>query len=170
MKTKTILYQIVVLFIIVGCNEDEEPRTLILTSSGNEISMDGIWQSDCIDFTAFSLKEDFDFDGNNLVITINRFETSTCENTDASEKVTISFEVVGTMNATLNGNQVLANLVTGTEKSNQDSQSSKFKQTFYVNDHDGVNRLYHGVFEDDGGTTSDDGFPLDLHPFAIVQL
>lgn len=169
MKFKIRLWLVVIPLILGACSEDEEIKTTVLTSSGNEIAMDGVWQSDCIDFTNFRLKEDFDFNGENLVITIHQYEAETCDNADATETVTITFQVLGTVEATLNGSTVVGNKVSGTQKSSTDTESSTFKQTFYINDDGGTNQLYHGIFEDDGGAVSSDGFPLELHPFAIAQ-
>lgn len=156
-------------FLLWGCSEDESIKSTILTSSGNEIAMDGIWHSNCIDFTNFRLNESFDFDEGDLVITIHQYTGQTCENPDATEKVTITFQTLETIEAKLNGNTVLANKVKGTQTSSSDNKSSDFKQTFYVDDASGVNILYHGVFSDDGGILSSDGYPLELHPFAITQ-
>lgn len=154
---------------MMGCSEDEETKTTVLTSSGKEISMDGIWQSDCIDFADFRLSEDFDFRGEQLLITIRQYNAETCENADATETVTITFQVLDLVEATLNGSVVTGNRVLGTQQSSNDREPSTFKQTFFIDDSDGTSILYHGVFEDDGGAISSDGYPLDLHPFAITQ-
>lgn len=164
------MFSIVGLFFLLwSCSEDDSIKTTVLTSSGNEISLDGIWNSDCIDFTSYRLNESFDFDHENLVITIHQYSSETCENPEVTETVTITFQVLETIEAQLNGTTVIANKVKGTQTRSRDSQSSEFKQTFYIDDASGINILYHGVFGDDGGATSSDGFPVDLHPYAITQ-
>lgn len=152
-----------------ACKEDELIKTTVLTSSGNEISMDGIWKSSCLDFTNFRLNENFNFDGENLIITIHQYSAETCENPDATEIVTITFQTLETIDVKLEGKVVTGTQIKGTQVSSKDGKSSTFKQTFYVDDSSGKNILYHGVFEDDGGEVSTDGYPLELHPFAIVQ-
>ncbi|WP_422359731.1 hypothetical protein [Reichenbachiella sp.] len=156
-------------FLLWSCSEKDLIKTTVLTSSGNEISMDGIWRSNCIDFTDFRLNETFDFDGKGLIITIHQYTGETCENSDATETVTIIFQTLETIIAQLNGSAVVANKVKGTQTSSSDNKSSEFKQTFYVDDASGVNVLYHGIFGDDGGKLSSDGYPVQLHPFAIVK-
>ncbi|WP_420583361.1 hypothetical protein [Reichenbachiella sp.] len=164
------VYSIVSLFFLLwSCSEEDPIKTTALTSSGNEISLDGIWKSDCIDFTSYRLNESFDFENENLVITIHQYSSEACEDPDVTETVTITFQVLETIEAQLNGTTVIANKVKGQQTSSRDNQSGAFKQTFYIDDASGTNILYHGVFGDDGGATSSDGYPMDLHPFAISQ-
>lgn len=158
-----------IFFLLWSCSEEDPIKTTVLTSSGNEIAMDGIWRSDCIDFTDFRLKESFDFDSEDLVITIHQYTGEACESPDDTETVTITFQTLGTIEAKLNGTTVVANKVKGTQSSNRNKQSSEFKQTFYIDDASDTNTLYHGIFGDDGGTLSSDGHPTELHPFAITQ-
>ncbi|MEO9967978.1 MAG: hypothetical protein ABJF11_19455 [Reichenbachiella sp.] len=169
MKGKILIGLVVQIFFVWSCSEDNESQTSVITGAGNEISMDGIWESECLDFTDFRLREDFDFDGDNLVITIDRSSAETCDQIDDTEKVTITFRVVGTIEVQLDGATVLANKISGTQKSDGDGSSSEFKQSFYIDESDDTLILYHGVFEDDGGMVSSDGYPLELHPFAISK-
>lgn len=156
-------------FLLLSCSEDDIIKTTVLSSSGNEISMDGIWRSECLDFSEFRLKESFGFKDENLVITIHQYSGQSCEDPDATEIVTITFQTLETIEAKLSGTTVVANKVKGTQTTSSDNKSSEFKQTFYVDDASGNNVLYHGVFGDDGGKLSSDGYPLELHPFAIMQ-
>lgn len=158
------------LFIMLwACSDDEKVKTTVITSEGKEISMDGHWHSDCIDFTSFRLQESFDFDGEHLIIVIHQSSSENCENPDVTESINITFQTLGTIEAKLNGVTVLANKVKGTQTSDSNNQLSSFKQTFFVDDSDGINVLYHGIFAGDGGAVSSDGFPMELHPFGIVQ-
>jgi len=156
---------------ITSCDDDGELTitTTVITSMGNEISMDGIWVSGCVDFTEFRLKESFDFNASSLVIDINQFEDGTCTDVINNEIITIEFQVLGTIDATLNGVTVMGNKISGTETSSSNNISESFMQTFYVDDSVDPILLYHGIFGDDGGATSPDGYPIELHPFAIAK-
>jgi len=156
---------------ITSCDDDGELtiNTTLITSMGNEISMDGIWVSECVDFTEFRLKESFDFNASSLVIDINQFADGTCTDVINNEIITIEFQVLGTIDATLNGITVMGNKISGTETSSTNNISESFKQTFYVDDSVDPILLYHGIFGDDGGATSPDGYPIELHPFAIAK-
>ncbi len=169
MYNKTNIIFSLIIMLCVSCDDEDTITTPVMTNSGNEIAMDGIWNSDCIDFTEFRLKESFDFDGENLVITINQYSGETCENPDQIETVTITFQTAGTLEAMLNGSTVIGNKVSGTQQSSSNANKSAFKQTFYVDDASGKSILYHGIFADDGGAVSSDGYPIELHPFAIVR-
>jgi len=160
----------VLMAVFTSCGDDEPMfKTTVLTKLGSEISMDGNWQSECLDFIEFRLEESFDFKGSNLVININRFEDGTCTGAMNIETVTIEFQVYGTIDATLNGKIVIGNKISGTETSSTNNISESFRQTFYIDDSVDPILLYHGIFGDDGGAISSDGYPIELHPFAIAK-
>lgn len=170
MRITSIYFMAALSAFLWSCNDDDETlETNVTTSNGSVISLDGMWTSDCIDFTEYRLSEDFDFDGDQLMITIYQSNGETCDNPDQTQTVDITFHVLGTIEATLDGSVVLGNKIAGTQKSSSKAEASDFKQTFYILEQSGERALYHGIFGDDGGELSSDGYPIELHPFAIVQ-
>lgn len=170
MRITSIYFMTMLSVFLLSCNDDDDVlETRVTTSKGSVISMDGIWQSDCIDFTDYRLAEDFDFDGDQLTISIYQSNGENCDSPDQTQTVDITFQVLGTIEAMLDGSTVMANKISGTQKSSSDTEASDFKQTFYILEQGDERALYHGIFGDDGGALSSDGFPVELHPFAIRQ-
>jgi len=86
-----------------------------------------------------------------------------------TEVLTMTFQIGETYQVELAGKIVLANKITGTAISNKTNVPDSFKQAFHVDDASTPLLLYHGVFGDDGGQLTTDGYPLNLHQIAITK-
>lgn len=177
-------YQIlsVVIIFVVGCSSTQgtgptvtgpdrtRQEVVLVTSSGNTINMNGGWQAVCVAQGSVFLSEEFTFSGPTLRIDIQAYGASDCQGTPLdTETVTLSFTPRGPYAVDLAGKTVTANRIEGEATSNKDNKPERFKQAFYVDDTSGQYRLYHGVFSDDGGRLTVDGYPMDLHAVAIIR-
>ena len=163
------------LFLSFGCGENmvepevQLPKIELVAASGNLIDMTGIWET-CAEVNGIYLHEIFDFEEQNLILTINIHSTANCsEPAMDTEVLTMSFQIGETYEVELAGKNVLANKITGTAISNKTNVPDSFKQAFHVDDLSTPLRLYHGVFGDDGGQLTTDGYPLNLHQIAITK-
>ena len=68
--------------------------------------------------------------------------------------------------ATLAGADVAVTRVDGTDL----TQNEPFKQVFHVDDTQAADRLFHGVFADDGGAVDTDGYPTELFEDFLERL
>jgi len=154
---------------VTGPNDTMNDITLV-AKSGNAINMDGVWQASCIPLENLFISESFTFSNESLIINIRFFDNENClEPAVGSDIITITFSPGDTYEVEQQGAMVLANKISGTESSSANNTTGDFKQAFYIDDSQIPYRLYHGVFEDDGGAVTNDGYPLELHPIAIVK-
>ena len=165
---------VIVLALNVACSNSSEPEeineeTNIVSSKGNEVNLDGRWESERVDLGGTILAEVFEFNSNNLIITIDEFADLNPQSQPINtETITISFEPKGTINCVLNGSSVVGNKVSGTSHSSSTNETQNFKQSFFIREN-GTLEFYHGVFADDGGRISSEGYPLDLHNIKFVK-
>ena len=163
------------LFLSFGCGgnmvgpQQEPPKIELVAASGNLIDMTGIWET-CAEVNGVYLHEMFDFREENLILTINIHSTANCsEPAMDTEVITIDFQIGETYEVELAGENVLANKITATAISDKTNETESLKQAFHVDDSSTPLRLYHGVFGDDGGQLTTDGYPLNLHQIAITK-
>ena len=157
--------------ILLGACSKEEMAVdskSFITHEGKDILLDGTWQSDCIQFPKFHLKEYFVFDGDQLQIIIERYENGSCDQNANKEIVSIQFIKESDSQILFDNQKVNVNHISGTT-SFADGSKEKFKQTIYIDDRSERTVLYHGIFEDDGGAVNRNGFPISLHPFPIKK-
>lgn len=168
---KHIVLSILTILLAFGCSEEEPLQNiLVTTSSGDRLSMDGEWAASCVSAGSNFISEVFQFKENKITLSIDTYTTPDCgAPPDANEVIEMSFEVGGVYSVSLDGKEVMANKIQGVSKSNKSSESEPFKQAFYIDDTASQPALYHGVFGDDGGKLSSDGYPLELHPIAIIK-
>ena len=173
---KSVILSAVILF--AGCSDDssvspridEAEKINIISSLGNSINLNGIWKSNCAVAAGLNVKETFDFNNNSLLITIDIYNNGDCGGTPVqTQKIEIDFQSFGEIEALINGKTVRANKIAGKSKELSNGKTEDFKQTFYILEENNAFSLYHGVFSDDGGRLSSDGFPLDLHNVAITK-
>jgi hypothetical protein len=176
-NSKTTLFTLAMIAMAVlfqSCkNEDPDPITQIdlITASGNTITMTGNWLSPCAELDGNSIKEVFTFNGLNASIEIDFFSGSGCQGNPANHE-TINLQindVLNTYSVNLDGVMVTANKIKGTESTVGEPGTDNFKQGFYIDDTGSLPVLYHGIFGDDGGTLTTDGYPLEMHNFGIVK-
>jgi hypothetical protein len=115
------------------------------------------------------LSETFSFSGDSLVIDIRMFQDENCQEIIGTDQVSIEFTVEGTFELFVEERQGIANKVTGTQTIRSKGKSTRFKQTFFIDDQAGELRFYHGRFQDDGGTETSDGFPAQIIPVAMTR-
>lgn len=153
---------------------DDEPavqeQITLTTISGNQVSMNGDWLSDCaLTNTNMILKETMMFENENLRIDIYAYETLNCDGPPlSSEFVLITFSTSGTAQVLFNDEEVTVNRIDGTA-TYSDGRSEVFKQVFLVDDAGNDLRLYHGLFGEDGGALDADGYPTDIIPLSLVK-
>ena len=174
MKNPGIMF-INLLFLSFGCGGNmvepvqKTPKIELVAASGNMVDMTGIWQT-CAEVNGVYLHETFNFEETNLILTINIHGTANCSGPAMdTEVLTMTFQIGETYQVELAGKNVLANKITGTAISNKTNVPDSFKQAFHVDDLSTPLRLYHGVFGDDGGQLTTDGYPLNLHQIAITK-
>lgn len=167
-------FLILFVFSTAACNDssiaDPEDEVRLIGASGKAINMDGVWEVACVQQGDVYLSETFAFDGPSLVISIYIHATATCHEAPINaEVVTITMHHAGTFNAALESTSVLSNKIDMLSKSSRDNVEEELKQTIYVDDRSTPFKLYHGVFADDGGTVTGDGYPSQLHAIAISR-
>jgi len=172
MKNPGIMF-ISLMFFSLGCGgnivEPEQESPNLIAASGNLIDMTGIWET-CAEVNGVYLHETFDFEEQNITLTINIHSTANCSAPVLdTEVITMDIQIGDTYEVELQGKNVLANKITGTAISDKTNELEQFKQAFHVDDSSAPLRLYHGVFGDDGGQLTTDGYPLDLHQIAITK-
>ena len=174
MKNPGIMF-INLLFLSFGCGGNmvepvqKTPKIELVAASGNMVDMTGIWQT-CAEVNGVYLHETFNFEETNLILTINIHGTANCSGPAMdTEVLTMTFQIGETYQVELAGKNVLANKITGTAISNKTNVPDSFKQAFHVDDSSTPLRLYHGVFGDDGGQLTTDGYPLNLHQIAFTK-
>ncbi|MEQ8303036.1 MAG: hypothetical protein RIB47_06565 [Cyclobacteriaceae bacterium] len=159
--------------LLLSCSKSAEeilPENSVITSSGNRISMDGSWTASCVSSGSRFLSETFTISSKTIALDIEMFNTAGCSGLpDEMESLDMSFEVGDTYQVTLNGVQVTANKISGIATSSSSGIPEPFKQAFYIDDASGSPVLYHGIFGDDGGKLSPDGYPIELHNIAIAR-
>lgn len=166
-----------IVFAIVGvlasCSkgDDETPEQfLFTTASGARISLDGNWQANCVPLEGVAISEVFTFSGNQITLTIDTYQAGGCDQAPIeSDVIRMTFTLGATYNATLDGSSVIVNEIQGSSTSETTRQTENFKQAIFIDDIDGNMALYHGVFSDDGGAINANGFPMELHPVAIIK-
>lgn len=162
-------------FIFGSCSpgNDENPIKIdLVTSEGNTMEMTGRWFSGCVNINDASLEEVFTFDGQSVTIDINFFSEQNCQGSHIRRQV-INLDItdVGeTYVVQLGGREVIANKISGTQQIGGEPETEHFKQAFFIDDSGDMPKLYHGIFADDGGTVTADGYPLELHNIAITKL
>ncbi len=141
---------------------------LLFTSNlGNELLLDGTWESGCAEDRGRFGSEIFRFTDNSLTIEIKFYSENTCTTLSGEMNVDIEFEVNGTINATLNGETVRANKISGIQRIN--GQEESFRQSIFVEElADGI-QFYHARFEEDGGSTFE-GYPTDIIPIPFMKV
>jgi hypothetical protein len=84
--------------------------------------------------------------------------------------VRIEFGVVGTIEANLGDRTVTTNKIEGRFRFDDVGEYEEYKQSIYIEENVSDLTLFHGIFKEDGGTLSADGFPLDLFQIPITKL
>jgi len=174
MKNPGIMF-ISLLFLSFACGGNmvepvqKTPKIELVAASGNMVDMTGIWQT-CAEVNGVYLHETFNFEETNLILTINIHGIANCSGPAMdTEVLTMTFQIGETYQVELAGKNVLANKITGTAISNKTNVPDSFKQAFHVDDSSTPLLLYHGVFGDDGGQLTTNGYPLNLHQIAITK-
>lgn len=169
---------IVILFLIshtmVSCQKDDDINStsiiMLKTISGNEISMDGIWSSGCVEANNnMILNESLSFNNENLQIDIKGYGDLECNGVPIlSQAVVITFINSGTTIVQLNGNQVIVNKIDGTAIYS-DGRVEAFKQVFFIDDTGNNLYMHHALFGNDGGEVDTEGYPTEIIPIPITK-
>jgi len=160
--------------IVSSCGKDEsidsETTITLTTISGNELSMNGIWSSGCVEANNdMILSESLTFNNENLQIDINGYDNMHCKGaTIFNELVVITFNNSGTTTVIFNGEEVLVNKIDGTA-SYTDGRVEDFKQLFFIDDTSGEKYMHHAIFENDGGQVDSEGYPIEIIPISIIK-
>ncbi len=165
--------------LFTGCSSDspvspqinEDTAELrIISSAGNEVDLNGTWKTNCEVIGGVNMKETLEFNDNSLKITIYVYNEGNCDgNPVETQIIDINFESKGEITAVINGQTVKANKISGTSTNLSTGRTENFKQTFFILEENNMLKFYHGVFEDDGGRVSGEGYPLDLHNFPFFK-
>lgn len=171
---KIIILSFLICFTTVSCQDDDigSPSLIMLkTVSGNEISMDGIWSSGCVEANNnMILNESLSFNNENLQIDIKGYDNLQCNGaTVFSQAIIITFSSSGTTTVLFNDNLVVVNKIDGTA-TYSDGRVEAFKQVFFIDDTG--NRLYmhHALFGNDGGEVDAEGYPIEIIPIPITKV
>ncbi|TJY38076.1 hypothetical protein [Pontimicrobium aquaticum] len=171
--------KLLILYVLIGiftfsCQKDDpidiiESITLT-TTSGNNINMDGVWSSGCVEANNnMILNESLIFNNKDLQINIKGFDNMQCNGTAIfNETVIISFNTTGTKTVTFEGEQVLVNKINGTAEYS-DGRKETFKQIFFIDENIESKFMYHAIFENDGGQIDAEGYPIEIIPIPITK-
>ncbi len=158
----------------MSCQNDAQvtPESIyrLITVSGVEISMNGIWESGCVAANNGQiLNEYLLFNNSNLEINIKGYDNLQCDGTAVfNEIVTIAFRKSGTTTVNFEGRSVVVNTIDGTA-TYMDGSVEDFKQIFFVDDSSDELFMHHALFENDGGQVNEAGYPIELIPIAITK-
>lgn len=159
---------------LISCQKDDVPSsisTIVLkTISGNEISMNGIWSSGCVEANNnMILNESLSFNNENLQIDINGYDDLECNGDPIlSQVIIITFINSGTTTVQFNGNQVIVNKIDGTA-TYSDGRVEAFKQVFFIDDTGNNLYMHHALFGNDGGEVDTEGYPTEIIPIPITK-
>ncbi len=159
---------------LMSCQKEEDttirPRHLLTSVTGNEVSMNGTWSSGCVEANnGFILNETLSFNNESLEIEIKESDNLQCDGPALFvETIAISFSQSGTTTVIFKGKTVVVNTIDGTA-TYMDGSVEKFKQTFLVDDSGAEMIMHHALFENDGGQTNEDGYPIELIPIVISK-
>ena len=109
-------------FILLGlglnCADDDTPVILpeLSTNSGQLITLDGQWESGCVEDLGANLAEIFTFSGSDLIIDILLFTDDNCDQQLETDRVDINYTADETFQARLDGQMVLANKIRGSAR------------------------------------------------------
>ncbi|MEQ9310655.1 MAG: hypothetical protein RLN90_14455 [Balneolaceae bacterium] len=170
---KIIILSFLICFTTVSCQDDDigSPSLIMLkTVSANEISMDGIWSSGCVEANNnMILNESLSFNNENLQIDIKGYNNLQCNGaTVFSQAVIITFNNSGTTTFQFNGNQVIVNKIDGTA-TYDDGRVEAFKQVFFIDDTGNNLYMHHALFGNDGGEVDAEGYPIEIIPIPITK-
>ncbi|MGB5370145.1 MAG: hypothetical protein WBN18_06915 [Flavobacteriaceae bacterium] len=158
----------------MSCQNDEEvtPESAyrLTTVSGVEISMNGFWESGCVEANnGHILNEYLLFNNDNLEINIKGYDNLQCYGTTISnEIITIAFHKSATATVNFDGKSVVVNTIDGVATYMEGSVED-FKQIFFIDDSGDELYMHHALFENDGGQVSEAGYPIELIPIAITK-
>jgi len=158
----------------MSCQNDAEviPESTyrLISVSGAEISMNGIWESGCVAANNGQiLNEYLLFNNGNLEINIKGYDNLQCNGTAVfNEIITIDFRKSGTTTVNFDGRSVVVNTIDGTA-TYMDGSVEEFKQIFFIDDSGDELFMHHALFENDGGQINEAGYPIELIPISISK-
>lgn len=131
--------------------------------SGATVSLEGVWRSGCVSPTPVvaggAIRESFTVSGTAITVNVQKYGNPTCVGAVAEiERIDLDARLGAESTASLAGEAVAVTRVDGTNL----TAGEPFKQVFHVDDTRGADRLFHGVFPDDGGMVDPDGYPTVL--------
>jgi hypothetical protein len=179
LKKINLLIFLLLSMLLTACSKNEsiaQPQIdndhlLFVTSVGNKISLNGTWKAKCVQTNSMDITETFVFADSVFTILIEMYEEGKCGGEPVNVRnVRIEFGVVGTIEANLGDRTVTTNKIEGRFRFDDVGEYEEYKQSIYIEENVSDLTLFHGIFKEDGGTLSADGFPLDLFQIPITKL